>query len=287
MKLWITGSKGLVGTALLKAEPGSFATTHLEVDIADLGAVHTFVAAHPTITHIVNCAAMAQVDLAEEKVQAAYAVNATGVANLGKVASHNGIKLLHLSTDYVFDGKGKIPLKETDPVAPCSVYGKSKLEGERLLQAIMPSACILRTSSVFGSGEKNLIAKVWQLFQEKKELPFTADHWNCPTYVGDLVKVMVQMLNHSGLYHVSNRGAASKYDFGMKMREIMIKLGMKMVTEKIHPVPGASFSLLAMRPVYSVFDLFKIEQRLAFQIRSWEEALEEYLCQKYALSPAS
>jgi dTDP-4-dehydrorhamnose reductase len=275
MKLWIPGAGGLVGKTLC-AKTDAIATRR-EVDIADLSAVRAFVKENGPFTHIVNCAAFSEVDPAESKVEEAFRANATGPENLGRVAKETGARLLHLSTDYVFDAKEKTPLKEEDLPDPCNAYGKSKLEGERRLFSVFPEACILRTSWVFGAEGKNFVAKLLDLLETKDELRLVSDQTSRPTYVFDLANVILELLDASGLYHFANAEPTNKYEFSIAFREIAEALGFPIRCKRIVPVASSEFSSPAKRPLYSALHTGKIEKRLSFSVRSWRDCIYDYL----------
>lgn len=275
MRLWITGANGLLGSAL--KQKGDLATGRAEADIGDLDALRAFASEHRGITHIVNCAAFSLVDLSETERETALRVNALGPENLAVLAKEIGARLVHISTDYVFKGDLHRPLNEKDATAPCNYYGFTKLEGERRVARMLPSACIIRTSWIFGQGGKNFVAKLLELLQEKEEIRLTDDHWNCPTYAPDLADAILQMLDVPGLYQFANGGAATKYEFGLAMKEEAEAAGFPLTIKRIVPVPGSTFPSLAKRPVYSVFDTAKIEKKLKAPIRPWREALRDYL----------
>ncbi|OGN63723.1 MAG: dTDP-4-dehydrorhamnose reductase [Chlamydiae bacterium RIFCSPHIGHO2_12_FULL_49_9] len=275
MKLWVTGASGLLGSALL-AKAGGIGTNRKEADIADIESLRRFVKLHPDITHIVNCAAFSLVDLAETHKEEAYLANAKGPENLGRIASEIGSRLIHISTDYVFPGAGNKPLKEEDPTGPCNHYGKTKLEGEKLLLSAFPNACILRVSWLFGKGGKNFIARIMDLFKAQKEVRLTADQWGRPTFVPDLVQVILKMLDLSGLYQFANSGVTSKYEFGLALFNEARKMGFPLKAESILPVPGSTFPSSCKRPAYSAFDTSKIEKKLGVTPRHWQEALDEH-----------
>jgi len=268
MNIWVPGSNGLVGSMFCMLYPAI--GSGRELDIGDLEAVRTFVKTHPTITHIVNCAALSQVDSAEVHREAAHRANALGPENLGKAAKEFGLRLVHLSTDYVFSGEGRKPLKEEDPTGPVNYYGETKLEGEKRLMAVFPRACVLRTSWVFGNGGKNFVARLLQMLREKEEIHLSDDQWSRPTYVKDLVQAIFKMLDCSGIYHYANRNAATKFAFGVEMQKYLQFAASK----KLIAAPSASFPSPCRRPVYSVFDTSKIEKLMS--IRSWQDALLEF-----------
>lgn len=276
MKLWIPGAGGLLGSAL--AKKGDLATQRAEADITNLDSLLAFVKHHPGITHIVNCAAQSVVDTAETQREETFRINAIGPENLALIATKIGARFIHISTDYVFGGAQRSPLKETDPTDPCNYYGFTKLEGEKRVQKAMPSACILRTSWIFGRGGKNFVAKLLRLFEEKETVQLTSDQWGRPTYAPDLADVIRRLFNHSGIYQFANQGAVSKYEFGLAMRHEALQLGLPLKVKQILPTPSSTFPLLAERPVYSAFDTAKIEKELNLVIRPWKEALKEFLC---------
>lgn len=269
---WITGAKGLLGSALC-AKCKAALHSGREVDVADLVSIQTFVKKHPEITHIVNAAAFSQVDAAEDHRAEAYRANVIGPENLAHVAKEIGAKLSHISTDYVFPGNLKRPLTEQDPTGPCNYYGKTKLEGE---QRVLSSSLVIRTSWIFGHGGKNFVAKLLQMLLTQKEIRLTNDHWGRPTYAPDLADVIFQMRDRTGLFHYANAGIATKYEFGLTMREEALLLGFPVVTESILPVPGSTFPSPCKRPIYSAFDTTKIEQHVP--IRHWREGLRDFLC---------
>lgn len=269
---WITGAKGLLGSTL-SAKCKAALHSGREVDIADLISVRTFVKKHPEITYIINAAAYSQVDGAEEYRAEAYRANVIGPENLAHVAEEIGAKLIHISTDYVFPGDLKRPLTEQDPTRPCNYYGLTKLKGE---QRVLASSLVIRTSWIFGHGGKNFVAKLLQMLQTQKEIRLTNDHWGRPTYAPDLADALLQMRDLKGLFHYANSGIATKYEFGLAMREEALLLGLPVVTESILPVPGSTFPSPCARPIYSAFDTSKIEQHVT--IRPWREGLREFLC---------
>lgn len=271
---WIPGANGLLGRALLKSGPPGVLATGRELDIADPNAVERFLKTHLGITHIINCAAFSQVDAAEEKKEEAFRANAIGPEVLARWGGKYGARLIHISTDYVFPGTGRLPLKETDPVGPCNYYGKTKLEGER--QALSLGALVIRTSGLFGAGGKNFACKCLDLLLAQKELRLTEDQWGLMTYAPDLADAIWKMLDQTGLFQFANRGAVTKYEYALALREEAIRLGFPIVTESILPVPGALFATVCKRPIYSVFDTSKIEPYI--KIRPWQEAMRDYLC---------
>ena len=274
--LWITGSQGLLGSAVCakaKAVNWPFFQTGKEVDIADLAAIRAFLEKNRGIRRIINCAAFSNVDAAEIQKEEAHKTNAIGPENLAIAAHEIGAKLIHISTDYVFSGKGNTPLTETDPVGPCNYYGLTKLEGEQ--RALARSACVMRTSWIFGHGGKNFVSKLLQMLKTQKEIRLTEDQWGRFTYAPDLAEAIFHLMDGSGLYQFANEGVATKYEFGVAMREEALQLGFPVLAEKVIPVPGAFFSTPCERPVYSAFDTAKMASFIP--IRHWRLALKDFL----------
>lgn len=273
--LWITGCRGLLGCALIakcKAFSEPYVATGREVDISDMDEVRKF--AKQGFTHIINCAAFSQVDAAEEFQEEAFRVNAIGPENLAIVANEIGANLIQISTDYVFPGKERRPQSEKDPTGPKSTYGKTKLEGEA--RALKHSACVIRTSWIFGNGGKNFVGKLLKMLQTQKEIRLTDDQWGRFTYAPDLAEVILKMLNQKGLFQFANFGITTKYEFGIAMREEAFLMGYPIMADQIISVPGLTFPAPCERPDYSAFDTSKIEKIV--QIRHWRAALKEFLC---------
>jgi len=273
--LWITG-KGLLGSALVHECNGSLPVLHTgrEVDVADREKVFPFAEQHPGITHIVNCAAFSEVDKAELMKEEAYRANAEGPKNLAQLACQMGAKLIHISTDYVFPGTSRRLLTEQDRVNPCNYYGWTKLRGEE--NVLAHSMCVIRTSWLFGAKGKNFVSKLLKLLLSQKEVRLTDDQWGRFTYAPDLAKAILKMLHHTGLYQYANAGVATRYEFGLAMREEAFFMGYPILTEAVIPVPGAAFPTPCPRPEYSAFDTEKIEPYV--KIRHWREALRDFLC---------
>lgn len=277
MLLWITGSKGQLGNALIaQCKPAlQYLETGREVDISDLGKVLAFVDQNPRITHIVNCAAFSEVDRAESLRDEAYGTNAIGPENLAIAAKKIGAKLIHISTDYVFPGnKLRRPLTEKDPVGPRSYYGTTKLEGEK--RALENGACVIRTSWIFGAGGKNFVSKLLKMMQSQKEIRLTDDQWGRFTYAADLAAAILKMLDSDGLFQFANAGVATRYEFALAMREEAFLMGFPIMNEALIPVSAAAFKTPTERPVYSAFDTSKIEPYV--EIRHWRKALKDFLC---------
>jgi dTDP-4-dehydrorhamnose reductase len=266
--------------------------TDLELDISDAEAVRAFAETH-RFTHIINCAAYTAVDNAETEEEAALAANAAGPSNLGKAAAEIGASLVHISTDYVFDGRAERPYTESDPCAPEGAYGRTKHAGEVALLQTTPARAqerrlyIIRTSWLFGEGGGNFVATMLKLMTSQPKLRVVADQRGRPTYTRDLAQAAIDLLGigeadtkqpaASGIYHFANGGALSWYDFAVSILEHARTLGFPVVTTEIEPVTTAEFPRPAPRPAYSVLDTTKIEAALGHEPRRWEAALGDYM----------
>ncbi len=280
MKIWIIGKKGLLGKTLtnlcMQKKLAHIATGHEEADITNRDQLAR-VAERERPTHIVNCAAYTDVDGAEAHAAIAYSVNAEGAENSARVARTHGARLMHISTDYVFDGRGCEPYLETDGCNPTNLYGKSKLEGELRVMEQCPTACILRTSWVFGPGGKNFISSLLSHFKTRTEISAVADQIGRVTYCGDLAEAVLALLCHSGIFHFANKGAVSRFEIAEALLRLAREKQMPMTCTSIQPVFSDAFPTVANRPSYSVLSTKKVENLLGCEPPSWKQALEKCL----------
>ena len=226
--------------------------------------------------YCINCAAYTAVDKAESDKEEAYAVNAYAAATLARICYQYNAGFVHFSTDYVFDGNGNKPYQENDAVNPVSVYGASKLEGERLVMKENPNAVIIRTSWVFSSYGKNFVKTMIRLMQEKEQIKVVNDQFGCPTYAGDLATVVLTMIGSEkglvpGIYHYCNEGITNWFSFASE-----IKNNIKSPCE-ILPIDTSGYPTPAKRPAYSVLDCTKIKTIYATDIPSWQDSLDDCL----------
>ena len=229
------------------------------------------------LDYCINCAAYTAVDLAEEQSDLAYAVNADGPKNLAEVCKKHQVKLLHISTDFVFDGQQLKPHLETDTPNPLGVYGKSKWQGERNIQEIMDDYFILRTSWLYSEYGNNFMKTMLKLSEIRDEISVVSDQIGSPTYAGDLAEVLIKIVfssstNH-GLYHFSNSGAISWYDFAV---EIFTQFGKKI---EVKPITTKDYPTAANRPKFSVLDTTKIENNFDCTIKDWQGSLNKVIQQ--------
>ena len=277
MKILITGSNGLLGhelTSILK-DHTLILLSHSQLDISDSESVNKQIdSASPDI--VINSAAYTQVDACESNYDLAYSSNALGPKNLAIKCKELDIPLIHISTDYVFEGNEKenLPLKENDKLGPKTVYGKTKLEGEKLVQENCDKYFILRTAWLYGEG-KNFVKTMLNLSKKNKELKVVNDQIGSPTYAKDLAKAIKEIIDKKsdkyGIYHVTNKGEVSWYEFAKKIFEI------KKIEIKINPVTSDEFPRPAPRPHYSVLNNQKWIDAGFTPLRNYEESLKEYL----------
>ena len=279
-KIWICGGSGMLGShlqRLLKRKKIAFtANDSKEVDITNLDAVSEFVRTQK-ISHIINCAAYTQVDQAETELKEAYLVNAIGPHNLGVAGRRHGARVLHFSTDYVFDGKMHTPYTEEHSCSPASAYGMSKLAGEIKLLDEHSHACIIRTSWLFGFPGKNFVETMLRLMKEKEQLRIVFDQIGRPTYCQDLAEAALELCDEEGVYHFANAFETSWFQFAKEIHRQAKELNFPLIVKKIEPIPSRDYPTPAKRPNYSVLNTKKVEGVLGRAPRAWQEALYDYL----------
>jgi dTDP-4-dehydrorhamnose reductase len=288
MKVWVTGANGLLGSALKLAldEYGIpfVGSSKLQADVSDLLSLTQFYRKWGPFTHVVNCAAFTDIDLAESRPEEARKINTLSLAIIGSLATQHHFKVIHISTGYVFDGLADHPYLETDRIAPHTVYGQTKAEGEKHLLAALPSACIIRTSWLFGLEGKSFASKMLQLMQEKEEIAVVSDQYGRPTCASDLAKTIICALDWSGIYHAANSSKTNWYDFAETIRFEALAIGWPIKCRHLRPIRSAEFGALAPRPLYSVLDTSKCEKKLGSAFRSWRDGLKELMEALHAYS---
>ncbi|MDD3479005.1 MAG: dTDP-4-dehydrorhamnose reductase [Paludibacteraceae bacterium] len=279
MKLLITGAYGQLGNEMrvaLERYPHleSIFTDVDTLDITDKNAVDAFVELHqPNV--LINCAAYTAVDKAEDDLALCYKINCDAVRNLGEVAQAHGIRVIHISTDYVFDGTSHIPYTEDMAVSPTNVYGKSKLAGERELRKACPGAIIIRTSWLYSGFGNNFVKTMLKLGNERSQLKVIFDQIGTPTYAADLADAMLQIIDSGkfvpGIYHFSNEGVCSWYDF----TKMIFKLAH--VECEVLPIESKDYAVRTPRPHYSVLNKSKLKSTYNQAIPYWMDGLERCL----------
>ena len=225
--------------------------------------------------YVINCAAYTAVDKAEIENKKAFLVNAEGVKNLAEICKKYNTVVIHISTDFVFDGVKTTPYSEKDITNPINVYGASKLKGEKYLENILDSYFIIRTSWVYSEYGSNFVKTMLKLSEERNELAIISDQIGCPTYAKDLSKALLKMVisrnNSFGLYHFSNSGVTSWYDFAKAIFEL------KKNDVILNPIPTTSYPTPAKRPKYSVLNKEKITNNFSVETPYWKESLKRCL----------
>lgn len=277
-KILVIGANGQLASEIkfLQSEFSAFQfsfTSQSETDISDINAVEKIVK-EVAPQYIINCAAYTAVDKAETDVERAYEINEIGAKNIAEVAKTNNIFLIHISTDFVFDGKKSSPYIESDAVNPLSVYGSSKLKGEIAIQNSQCDYAIIRTSWLYSSFGNNFVKTMMRLGAEKESLNVVADQIGSPTYCRDLAQFILSNLaqfhtQNQNIYHFSNEGVASWYDFAY---EIMQQNHLKC---KVNPIPTSGYPTPATRPTYSVMDKSKLKSHFSYTIPHWKESLTQ------------
>ena len=243
-----------------------------ELDITDKNAVEQFVV-NNKIDGIINCAAYTNVDKAEEDVALCYKVNRDAPQYLAQAIEKVGGFIIHISTDYVFDGTNNIPYAEQDKPNPVTIYGKSKIEGEQYVCESCKQHIIIRTAWVYSSYGKNFVKTMIKLGKEKPNLGVIFDQVGSPTYARDLAKTIITIVNQGiipGIYNFSNEGVISWYDFTKNIHQLA-----NITSCKVAPIHTADYPTLAQRPHFSVLDKTKIKNTYNIEIPYWRDSLEE------------
>ena len=277
MKILVTGSKGQLGSefrALENSTSHQFTFIDLKtLDLTDVNKVQDYFK-QQEVDVVINCAAYTAVDQAEDEPDKAFAVNRDAIKNLVGICEIYAIKLIHFSTDYVFDGKHYKPYNEIDSINPIGVYGKSKRAGEEVILNSNISALIIRTSWLYSIYGHNFVKTMIKLGHEKPELKLIYDQVGSPTNAADLAHLCLQCLdkteiwnNQIKIYHFSNEGVASWYDFALAIFEL------KNISCQVQPVLSQEFKTKAKRPHYSVLDKGKIKLDFDIEIDHWKKSL--------------
>ena len=284
MKVLITGSNGQLGSEI-KELASNYENLECvfkdlpELDICDTEVLNTFII-DQHINAVINCAAYTAVDKAEEDLETASKVNVKGVLNLVNALKKVDGKLIHISTDYVFDGNHSQPYKESDPVSPIGVYGETKRAGELAVLNSSIDAIVIRTSWLYSVYGNNFVKTMLRLGNEKESIQVVSDQKGTPTFAKDLAKTCLDILSNAGstniskkgsLYHYSNEGVASWYDFARAIMEI------SNIDCNIIPIETKDYPTQAIRPLYSVLDKSKITSDFKVTIPHWRDSLANCL----------
>ncbi|WP_459187794.1 dTDP-4-dehydrorhamnose reductase [Parabacteroides sp. APC149_11_2_Y6] len=283
----VTGANGQLGNSIrLKTNQHpqyNFLFTDVDtLDITDAAAVKAMVKDNQ-VNYILNCAAYTAVDKAEDNEDLCRRLNCDAVHVLGEAAREANAKIIHVSTDYVFSGTNYRPYKETDDTRPVSAYGRTKLAGEEALVKVCPDAVIIRTAWLYSEFGNNFVKTVLRLGKERDQLGFVFDQAGTPTYAGDLAEAILTIVTADekgtfvpGIYHYSNEGVCSWYDFTVKVLQIA---GIEC---NVRPIETKDYPTRAVRPPYSVLNKGKIKETYGITIPHWEESLR--ICLKQLLT---
>lgn len=275
----VTGANGQLGNSLRLLEPQynqyKFLFTDVDtLDICDAEAVCSFMKENK-VNYILNCAAYTAVDKAEDDETLCLRINRDAVRNLGEAAHTTGAKVIHVSTDYVFDGTNCQPYKETDVTCPVSVYGRTKLAGEEALQEVCQESVIIRTAWLYSEFGNNFVKTMLRLGSERDELRVIFDQVGTPTYAGDLASAMMTIVEQAekgsfvpGVYHFSDEGVCSWYDFTIQILQLA-----NIATCRVIPIEAHEYPTKAIRPHYSVLNKSKIKATYGICIPHWETSL--------------
>lgn len=274
----ITGANGQLGRELLDLSKGCEQYCLIPTDVAELDITNSDAVEHffddNAVDYIVNCAAYTAVDRAETDEECATRINAQAVGILAHTARHRGVKMVHVSTDYVFDGEACRPYDEKHPVNPLSAYGRTKLAGEhQLMTATDGYGIIVRTAWLYSPHGKNFVKTMLDLGQSREQLQVVFDQVGSPTYARDLASAIMSIIDAPewipGIYHYSNEGVISWYDFTKAIHRIA-----GITNCNVMPCHSADYPTPAHRPSYSVLDKTKIKQTFGITIPYWEDSLK-------------
>jgi len=287
MRILLTGAKGQLGWEILKQAPDSacdcIGIDIAEADLTDPVQVDRVIdAARPDL--LINAAAYTQVDAAETDVETAFAVNRDAAAHLAASCAAAYIPMVHISTDFVFDGKQSVPYVETDPVAPLSVYGRSKAAGEEVVRQALDRHLIIRTAWLYGVRGHNFVKSMLRLGRENRELRVVSDQIGCPTFAADLAGALLTVCRRIqsqsqipwGTYHLCGRGTVSWHGFAQHIFKIAHRLDL-VTAVKVTPISTAAYPTPAPRPAFSAMACEKIHTGFGIEAPPWQDSLETML----------
>lgn len=276
-RVLVTGANGQLGKEIQYLAPNTtlefIFTDTFDLDITKVGDLRRFFRERD-LDFCINAAAYTAVDHAETEIERCNAINVEGAANLAETCDSFDVRLIHISTDFVFDGERHTPYDENAYANPLNVYGRSKFEGEQVILDALPDAIILRTSWLYSSFGNNFVKTMLRLAEKQQDLNVVEDQIGAPTYARDLAQVLLTILQSNwieGLYHFSNEGVASWYDFAHAIFEI------KGLDLNLSPIKSQEYKTPAQRPLYSVLDKSKIKKMYGVKIRHWRDALNDML----------
>jgi dTDP-4-dehydrorhamnose reductase len=232
---------------------------------------------------VINCAAYTQVDRAESEAATAFRINRDGAEHLAQAVARSGARMLHVSTDYVFDGLQERPYRETDPAGPRSVYGRSKLAGEQAVLAALPGAIVLRTAWVYGIRGKNFVKTMLRLAATGQTLRVVNDQKGTPTAAAEIAQAIAGLTrcDRTGVFHFTNAGETTWYGFAVAILEEARRIGFRIRTDAVAPISTDEYPVAATRPACSVLDTTKIRPCLDRPAPAWRDSLRTMLGELY------
>lgn len=279
-KIWIIGKHGVVGRALKNAcEKFSLdflQTSSKEVNVTSLQAIDEYAAMHQP-SYVINCSAYTAVDTAEQEIEKARVLNVEAVKYLSQVCIERNIKLIHYSTDYVFNGCSSKPYLETDPVCPVNIYGQTKEQGERWIIEHDPKALVIRTSWVFSSFGHSFLRAMVRLMLKEQRLYVCDDQIGKATSASDLAEATLEIKDLTGLFHFANEGIISRYQYAQEILKVLEDIYPKVECKEIIPIKTVLKPGVAKRPSYSALDTKKIQHVLSKPIASYKEGLKKVI----------
>jgi dTDP-4-dehydrorhamnose reductase len=288
MKILVTGAAGQLGTDFCRIAKATgdevIAIDRDELDLEqEAEAISDNIAGYAA-DWVVNCAAYTQVDKAESEPERAFAVNRDAARAIAEGVSKYGGRLLHVSTDFIFAGDRSVPYQEEDSAGPLNIYGQSKHQGELAVLEACPQAVILRTAWVYGVHGPNFVKTILRLAAERESLTVVDDQYGTPTWTCDIAAAIQTLISSEaeGIYHYTNEGVASWYDFALAIIDIAGELGVKLRAESVTPVPTTAYPTPAMRPAYSVLSKLKIRPMMPNAMPYWRHSLKQMLGELFA-----
>ena len=283
-KILVTGANGQLGMEIQQLAPSFPAfdfifATREEFPLDNLDEIDSFITTHKP-QYFINCAAYTAVDKAEAEKELAYKINAEAAGIIATACQKNDVQLIHISTDYVFNGMDNTPYKEDDITDPVNLYGDSKLQGEKKIMQFNPESIIIRTAWVYSEFGKNFVKTMLRLMADKDQISVVNDQSGTPTYAADLAEAILEIIStlenpthHSplttpgGIYHYSNEGHITWYDFAVAIKDLSGS------SCKVNPISTSQYPTPAKRPSYSVLDKTKIQRTFGIRIKDWKTSL--------------
>ncbi len=282
MRILVTGAHGQLGEALVNSAKQNgnevIGLGRDELDLSELDLIPGEISKY-CADWVVNCAAYTHVDLAEENADQAYRINRDAAKAIAQGAKNSGSRLLHVSTDFIFSGNQREPYQEDDQSDAVNVYGKSKYEGELVVAKELPKALIMRTAWVYSAQGSNFVKTMLRLIAERDEVRVVDDQFGSPSWTVDISRAMQALMknNVAGVYHYTNDGVTSWYDFACEILSFAQALGYPVRAKKLIPISSSEWSSAAVRPAYSVLSTRKISPTLDYDIPHWKQSLSNML----------